>query len=770
MSPTEERKYMKKIILLFFLIVIFSIWIHANDYIVVGEMFSNYVCQYCPAAQAGLEALFAANPGRVIPLVYYPGDHTTARRTIYAISTQTPISVFGGTSRYNGANNIDDVYADYYETMSVRDVVLSIDSDMSFTSNGLIQISAEIEMLDDIVAGDEDVMVHFFLSLDDGAGIDQSRFFVVAYKSQVFNLRTEAQTDIFIETFTFNQTWNLEHLRAVVLVQSAIGDSQPPPQTFNERYIYGADMTQLTGNIVSFASDIISGPPSLRVNFSDRSMITDNILSWSWNFGDGSDVSTEQNPTHIYTTSGSYNVTLTITTDAPATLERTFTNFISVQQSDEVSGTVAGIWSADNNPYVIVGDIEVPEDMSLEIGAGVTLEFDDGISMTVSGYLIVSGESNDIVTFTSTDGWGGIVLRDGTTPVEISYALFEHSNRTVISATSRDIIIENSDFISNFGGAGPAAISLQNARNSFVSGSYFANNSANPGSTNSCGAITLTSNSVLTIKNSIIVNNTGRAAGAIRLANSSTINIDNCTIFNNENTNTSAGGTILNNGSTVNMINSITNGSPVIRNSAGTNNVTYTRITGVTGEGNITAEPLFENVTTSIGHETTTEKEDWILSASSPCIDAGSPDPDYNDVEDPSNIGFALFPARGTTRNDMGAFGGAGFPLEDSTSEGEVTIPTPRQALHIATYPNPFNPMLHIDVSVVDTSSILNISVYNIRGQKVKHLMDEIPATSEFSLVWNGTDSTGRSLASGIYFIQVTNRTEQSVKKVVLLK
>jgi PKD repeat protein len=49
------------------------------------------------------------------------------------------------------------------------------------------------------------------------------------------------------------------------------------------------------------------------VHFIDES--TGNITSWAWDFSsDGTSDSTEQNPTHIYTTNGNYTVTLTITT------------------------------------------------------------------------------------------------------------------------------------------------------------------------------------------------------------------------------------------------------------------------------------------------------------------------------------------------------------------------------------------------------------------------------------------------------------------------
>ena len=50
------------------------------------------------------------------------------------------------------------------------------------------------------------------------------------------------------------------------------------------------------------------------VSFNDAS--TGTPTSWSWNFGDGSAVSTVQNPTHIFTTAGSFTVTLTATNTA----------------------------------------------------------------------------------------------------------------------------------------------------------------------------------------------------------------------------------------------------------------------------------------------------------------------------------------------------------------------------------------------------------------------------------------------------------------------
>jgi hypothetical protein len=68
---------------------------------------------------------------------------------------------------------------------------------------------------------------------------------------------------------------------------------------------------------------------------------------------------------------------------------------------------------------------------------------------------------------------------------------------------------------------------------------------------------------------------------------------------------------------------------------------------GYTGTGNIDEHPLF-----GMGSEF------FLLGDTSPCIDAGNPDPQYNDVEDPQNPGNPFPPAKGTLRNDMGHCGG----------------------------------------------------------------------------------------------------------------
>ncbi|MFZ5517544.1 MAG: PKD domain-containing protein [Candidatus Zhuqueibacterota bacterium] len=78
--------------------------------------------------------------------------------------------------------------------------------------------------------------------------------------------------------------------------------------------------------VAAFSGTPTSGTVPLTVNFTDAS--TGSVSSWSWNFGDGG-MSTAQNPSHQYTTAGTYTVSLTVTGPGGSDTE-TKTNYITV--------------------------------------------------------------------------------------------------------------------------------------------------------------------------------------------------------------------------------------------------------------------------------------------------------------------------------------------------------------------------------------------------------------------------------------------------------
>ncbi|MDP8203301.1 MAG: T9SS type A sorting domain-containing protein, partial [Candidatus Tenebribacter mawsonii] len=85
-------------------------------------------------------------------------------------------------------------------------------------------------------------------------------------------------------------------------------------------------------------------------------------------------------------------------------------------------------------------------------------------------------------------------------------------------------------------------------------------------------------------------------------------------------------------------------------------------------------------------------------------------------------------------------------------------------------YPNPFNPTTTISFSIPEECKV-ELSVYNIKGQKVKTLSNNNFNKGNHSVVWSGVDESGKSVGSGVYFYKLNvNGKSESVKKCLLLK
>jgi len=85
-------------------------------------------------------------------------------------------------------------------------------------------------------------------------------------------------------------------------------------------------------------------------------------------------------------------------------------------------------------------------------------------------------------------------------------------------------------------------------------------------------------------------------------------------------------------------------------------------------------------------------------------------------------------------------------------------------------YPNPFNYSTTISYKTAVTGKV-TISIYNLSGQKIRTLVNETQQADHHSVVWDGTNATGGSAGSGIYFctLNIDNRPV-ATKKLVLLK
>ncbi len=84
-------------------------------------------------------------------------------------------------------------------------------------------------------------------------------------------------------------------------------------------------------------------------------------------------------------------------------------------------------------------------------------------------------------------------------------------------------------------------------------------------------------------------------------------------------------------------------------------------------------------------------------------------------------------------------------------------------------YPNPFNPTTTIDFHLASAGKTV-MKIFDVRGNLVRTLLNEpIPAGSH-SIAWDGSDNSGRQVASGTYFYQLETNGRVMTKKSLLVK
>ena len=85
-------------------------------------------------------------------------------------------------------------------------------------------------------------------------------------------------------------------------------------------------------------------------------------------------------------------------------------------------------------------------------------------------------------------------------------------------------------------------------------------------------------------------------------------------------------------------------------------------------------------------------------------------------------------------------------------------------------YPNPFNGHTSISYSLPERAEV-NLSIYNIIGQKVKTLLnDQFQPAGEYSVIWDGRNEAGEEVASGLYLIVMHSDDFSSAKTMTLVK
>jgi len=84
-------------------------------------------------------------------------------------------------------------------------------------------------------------------------------------------------------------------------------------------------------------------------------------------------------------------------------------------------------------------------------------------------------------------------------------------------------------------------------------------------------------------------------------------------------------------------------------------------------------------------------------------------------------------------------------------------------------YPNPFNPVTAISYDLPEEGYV-ELSVYNMRGEKVATLLKGNQEAGSYRMNWDGTSQSGEIVASGIYFLRIVSGSYSRTNKMIFIR
>ena len=107
--------------------------------------------------------------------------------------------------------------------------------------------------------------------------------------------------------------------------------------------------------------------------------------------------------------------------------------------------------------------------------------------------------------------------------------------------------------------------------------------------------------------------------------------------------------------------------------------------------------------------------------------------------------------------------------FEAAVSVDDLTAGLPGQYSLAQNHPNPFNPQTTIRYTLPKASHV-ELVVYDVLGRQVRRLVQGVQPAGYHTVVWNGRNSHGQMVASGLYFYRIASGSFSETKKMVLLK
>lgn len=107
------------------------------------------------------------------------------------------------------------------------------------------------------------------------------------------------------------------------------------------------------------------------------------------------------------------------------------------------------------------------------------------------------------------------------------------------------------------------------------------------------------------------------------------------------------------------------------------------------------------------------------------------------------------------------------FTPATSVNDGEGSIPAIFRLEQ--NFPNPFNPETNIAYQLPERAHV-QLVIYNVMGEKVLTLVDDIVTAGHHQVQWRGTDASGRPVSTGIYVYQIRFKDQVLIRKMTLMK
>ena len=100
---------------------------------------------------------------------------------------------------------------------------------------------------------------------------------------------------------------------------------------------------------------------------------------------------------------------------------------------------------------------------------------------------------------------------------------------------------------------------------------------------------------------------------------------------------------------------------------------------------------------------------------------------------------------------------------------GDETPTAPAASFLAQNFPNPFNPSTRIAFGLAAPADV-SLRIYDAAGRLVRVLAEDARPAGNYSELWDGRDSGGRAVASGIYFYRLQAGAFAETRKMALLR